>query len=159
MYIVPKVYKAYPLGDGGPGSQSYRLLNALKSPAWSHTSEKGGVWVVGRNAGLLILLYSVPSYSQQSCGNILWLCSNTSPAQQGQKLRVHANPSCPYCKNPLSSVPHFELCSSSVPATYGADLTAWSNYVLVQPGLSQLQPCNDASVLYTPTPPLHLRFM
>lgn len=107
------------------------------------------------SSGHLVLLYSVPDYGQQSCRSILWLYSNATPAHQGQKLSRHANPSCLSCKNPRSSVLHFVLCSSNAPAACGADLTAWSNDVLVQPVLSHiaaytLQPSDTALV-----PPLY----
>lgn len=146
-YTIPEVYKACPLGDGEPGSQSHRLSNALKSPAWSHTLEE---------LSLLVLLYSVASYGQQSCGSILWPHSNASPAHWRHsnlfQLSGHSNPSCVSCKNVPSSVPHFVLCSSNAPATCGADLTAWSNDVLAHTVLSHiaaytLQPRNSASVL------------
>lgn len=124
-----------------------QALKCLEKPCLeSHFGEQ--LW---RSSGCLVLLYSVPSYGEQSCGSVLWLCSNASLAHQGQKRSGCANAPCLSRKNPLSSVPHFVLCSSNTPATCGADLTAWSNDVLVQPVLSHiaaytLQPSNTASV-------------
>lgn len=142
-----KVYKEYPPVGNGTGSV-LQAFKCLEKPC----PESNFVEQIWGGSGHLVLLCSVPSYSEQSCGSILWLCGNASPAHRGQEFPRHANPSCSYCWNTSSSVPGFVLCSSTAPATRGADFTVWSNHVLVQPVPPHIathtpQPGNTPSVL------------
>lgn len=119
QHTFPKRVQGIPAGtrrDWFSVSQAFKCLE--KPCPESNLDEK--IW---RSSGHLVLLCSVPSYSQQSCGSILWLCGNASPAHQEQKLPRHASPSGPSCWN--TTVPGFVLCSSSAPATCGADFTVW----------------------------------